>query len=714
MWVEIYERGERMFANLGTGECQWDAPQGQPVKQANFNQWWELFDHSTSRFYYYNAFKMMTVWHRPSDADIVPLARFQLKQKELKEEGTIKAETIGTDRNGISSAGHSTSSREDLIEEQIDGPVPISHGPVPLSQQRYGQNVTRFGSIQPNRTLHQYAKSNVTQSATNLQHKKVLENHTRSASCAPEPFDRKLADFNRPTSVQEMSKSSTGSKTGSIRSHRTVTPLPVQEPDESDTAEERVPGVGAEQSPNKPETETGNETGNENNKSDDASTRGIKRQFSASVMSPVRPSPTNPESNMRRTYSVLSNSKKDNKLATMDRKSVDSNFGVLANNALQLNRGFMKRPISVSDLLSYQRKAPKKPLTNSNSKVVLKECGECFKLVIGYISSLSEDLSPKPIIKKGWTDQDLANEIYAIIIKQTRNNPDLRETLRGFELLAICLFFFSPVGAFKELIHQWIQQNTGCSDIPQLLLQACSKRLVRIISNGNRRGLLEPGEREIVLSKRHIYQRSMFGVTFNDLQEMQKDKFPELEVPWIQVALTREIIRLGGLVTEGIFRLAGELDRVTALKVKVEDWEVYDEESDDPHIACSLLKLWLREMAEPLFPTVLAEQFLDASEDSSKCVELVSKLPEVNRRCLLHLLRFLQVFSALNVIQVTRMDASNLAMVMAPNLFRPLSDDPRILLDNSRREINFLSNLIEKCETSEAAQYDTDFRVDQV
>jgi len=47
MWVEIYERGERMFANLGTGQCQWEAPVGEPIKQANLSQWWELFDHST-------------------------------------------------------------------------------------------------------------------------------------------------------------------------------------------------------------------------------------------------------------------------------------------------------------------------------------------------------------------------------------------------------------------------------------------------------------------------------------------------------------------------------------------------------------------------------------------------------------------------------------------------------------------------------------------
>ena len=63
-------------------------------------------------------------------------------------------------------------------------------------------------------------------------------------------------------------------------------------------------------------------------------------------------------------------------------------------------------------------------------------------------------------------------------------------------------------------------------------------------------------------------------------------------------------------------------------------------------------------------------QLLDASEDKDKCIELVKNLPELNRRSLLHLLRFLQVFARPPVPSKTRMDAANLAMVMAPNLFR--------------------------------------------
>ena len=90
-WVEIIEpkTRERMFANLTSGECLWDPPQGEgvTVKHAHANQWWELFDQNTGRFYYYNASTQKTVWHRPttsspdSNCDIIPLAKLQtLKQ----------------------------------------------------------------------------------------------------------------------------------------------------------------------------------------------------------------------------------------------------------------------------------------------------------------------------------------------------------------------------------------------------------------------------------------------------------------------------------------------------------------------------------------------------------------------------------------------------------------------------------------------------------
>lgn len=52
------------------------------------------------------------------------------------------------------------------------------------------------------------------------------------------------------------------------------------------------------------------------------------------------------------------------------------------------------------------------------------------------------------------------------------------------------------------------------------------------------------------------------------------------------------------------------------------------------------------------------------------------------------------------MVQVTKMDASNLAMVMAPNCLRCTSHDPRIIFDNARKEMAFMRTLIQYLDTS--------------
>lgn len=55
--------------------------QGVHIKRTDDSQWWELFDKNTKRFYYYNVASQTTAWHRPTNCDIIPLAKLQtLKQ----------------------------------------------------------------------------------------------------------------------------------------------------------------------------------------------------------------------------------------------------------------------------------------------------------------------------------------------------------------------------------------------------------------------------------------------------------------------------------------------------------------------------------------------------------------------------------------------------------------------------------------------------------
>ena len=57
-----------------------------------------------------------------------------------------------------------------------------------------------------------------------------------------------------------------------------------------------------------------------------------------------------------------------------------------------------------------------------------------------------------------------------------------------------------------------------------------------------------------VLLQTSIYTASMFGSTLNEVMEMQRQRFPHRQLPWIQSVLSEEVLRLNGAQTEGIFR----------------------------------------------------------------------------------------------------------------------------------------------------------------
>ena len=47
-------------------------------KKTSTNQWWELYDEKTRRYYYYNAHTKQTEWRKPKESDIITLAKLQV------------------------------------------------------------------------------------------------------------------------------------------------------------------------------------------------------------------------------------------------------------------------------------------------------------------------------------------------------------------------------------------------------------------------------------------------------------------------------------------------------------------------------------------------------------------------------------------------------------------------------------------------------------
>ena len=98
----------------------------------------------------------------------------------------------------------------------------------------------------------------------------------------------------------------------------------------------------------------------------------------------------------------------------------------------------------------------------------------------------------------------------------------------------------------------------------------------------------------------------------------------------------------------------------------------------------SALKLWLRELCDPLVPDEMYNECIGSAGDPGACVHLVERLPTINRRVVLFVISFLQLFLDERIQVVTKMTPANLALVMAPNLLRCSSESMAVVFTNAQ------------------------------
>ncbi|NXW41355.1 RHG15 protein, partial [Nyctiprogne leucopyga] len=100
-----------------------------------------------------------------------------------------------------------------------------------------------------------------------------------------------------------------------------------------------------------------------------------------------------------------------------------------------------------------------------------------------------------------------------------------------------------------------------------------------------------------------------------------------------------------------------------------------DPEWSDIHVVTGALKLFLRELPEPLVPYRLFDPFIEAiklpdpQEQVERVAELVQSLPLVNYSTLRYLLAHL--CRVIERVDVNRMTCQNIGIVFGPTLLRP-------------------------------------------
>ncbi|XP_073680598.1 rho GTPase-activating protein 24 isoform X2 [Garra rufa] len=161
-----------------------------------------------------------------------------------------------------------------------------------------------------------------------------------------------------------------------------------------------------------------------------------------------------------------------------------------------------------------------------------------------------------------------------------------------------------------------------------------------------------------------------------------------------------DFIREHGLTEVGLFRQPGQATLVKELQEAFDAGEKPSFDNTDVHTVASLLKLYLRELPEPLVPFSRYEEFLvcgkripiDREKGLQDLKRLLYELPVANFNLLKYICQFLNDVQSYS--NVNKMSIQNLATVFGPNILRPKAEDPESIIGGAAVVQHLMSELI--------------------
>ncbi|OQR78182.1 rho GTPase-activating protein 12-like [Tropilaelaps mercedesae] len=172
---------------------------------------------------------------------------------------------------------------------------------------------------------------------------------------------------------------------------------------------------------------------------------------------------------------------------------------------------------------------------------------------------------------------------------------------------------------------------------------------------------------EMLKEKGIIRDESVFGCSLASLCAREQATVPRFVVRCIDAIENKD------MRADGIYRASGNLSQVQKVRfsINMDDYSVLEKE-EDVHVLTGALKMFFREMKEPLLTFSLFDRLLDATQIKERPVKLAAfeailrELPQVNKDTLRFLLEHLlrvKEYSSEN-----RMHIQNLAIVFGPTL----------------------------------------------
>ncbi|XP_018409552.1 PREDICTED: rho GTPase-activating protein 15 [Nanorana parkeri] len=319
-----------------------------------------------------------------------------------------------------------------------------------------------------------------------------------------------------------------------------------------------------------------------------------------------------------------------------------------------------------------------KDLTPSLKSGTKSECVDLCGAVIEWTSEKSSrknvfqitTLSGSEILLQSDVDITIKEWFHAI-----RNTIDSLATRQLFPPLGISV----RKSASSELLHSGAESREKKTELRKSLVlrlnysasdtsdkSRVKTRLKKFIS---RRPSLK------TLQDKGIIKDQAFGCHLAILCQRENSTVPQF------VRTCIEAVEKRGLDVDGLYRVSGNLSTIQKLRFIVnheEKLNLDDSQWEDIHVVTGALKMFFRELSEPLFPRSFFEQFVEAIriQDSDLQVKtmrnLVKQLPVTNHdtmKALFEHLRRIVINTSTNL-----MSTQSLGIVFGPTLLRPESD----------------------------------------
>ncbi|KAG9355191.1 hypothetical protein JZ751_000029 [Albula glossodonta] len=161
----------------------------------------------------------------------------------------------------------------------------------------------------------------------------------------------------------------------------------------------------------------------------------------------------------------------------------------------------------------------------------------------------------------------------------------------------------------------------------------------------------------------------VFGASLASLCQRENVTVPKF------VRMCIDHVENNGLGVDGLYRVSGNLAVIQKLRFAVnhdEKVNLEDSKWEDIHVTTGALKMFFRELPEPLFPYAFFDDFISAIKSKQQLhsiKDLIKQLPKPNHDTMQVLFKHLR-----NVIdhgEANRMTTQSVAIVFGPTLLRP-------------------------------------------